>query len=71
MLVLCVLFVLFVMFHRCLTPTNPLCLDTCFFTLDLVRYSSKEVLREKLTYAIRNVVSVDADNQEVDRSEWV
>ena len=59
------------MFHRCLTPTNPLCLDTCFFTLDLVRYSSKEVLREKLTYAIRNVVSVDADNQEVDRSEWV
>jgi len=34
---------------------------TCFFSLDLPRYSSKEVLKEKLTYAIYNCKAIDTD----------
>jgi len=34
---------------------------TCFFTLDLPNYSSIDVLRNKLLYAINNCVSIDTD----------
>ncbi|GLE04956.1 hypothetical protein PINS_up013937 [Pythium insidiosum] len=35
--------------------------QTCFFALRLPSYSSKEVLREKLLYAIQNSPNMDAD----------
>jgi hypothetical protein len=34
---------------------------TCFFTLDLPAYSSFEVMRAKLLYAIHNCTAIDAD----------
>lgn len=34
---------------------------TCFFSLDLPRYSSLELMREKLRYAIFNCEAIDAD----------
>ena len=35
--------------------------DTCFFTLHLPAYSSTEVLRERIIYAIRHCTDMDAD----------
>jgi hypothetical protein len=35
--------------------------QTCFFSLSLPRYSSKEVLRAKLLLAIANSPNMDAD----------
>ena len=35
--------------------------DTCFFTLHLPAYSSCEVLRERIMYAIRHCTDMDAD----------
>lgn len=35
--------------------------QTCFFSLALPKYSGKGVLREKLLYAIRTAVEMDAD----------
>jgi len=35
--------------------------QTCFFSLSLPSYSSKEILREKLLYAIHNSPNMDAD----------
>lgn len=35
--------------------------QTCFFSLSLPPYSSKEILREKLLYAIKNSPTMDAD----------
>jgi hypothetical protein len=32
---------------------------TCFFSLELPKYSTIEILREKLTYAITNCVAID------------
>ncbi|MES1922293.1 hypothetical protein MHBO_003802, partial [Bonamia ostreae] len=34
---------------------------TCFFSLDLPKYTSKNVLKEKLLYAIRNCQEIDTD----------
>jgi len=34
---------------------------TCFFTLELPRYSTKEVMKKKLLYAITNCMSIDTD----------
>ena len=34
---------------------------TCYFTLSLPNYSSYEILRDKLRYAIHNCNSIDAD----------
>jgi hypothetical protein len=34
---------------------------TCFFKLDLPAYTSKEVMREKLTYAITHCQAIDLD----------
>jgi hypothetical protein len=34
---------------------------TCFFSLELPRYSSYEILREKLVYAVVNCTAVDTD----------
>ena len=34
---------------------------TCFFALELPRYTSKAVMRNKLLYAVRNCVSIDGD----------
>lgn len=36
--------------------------QTCFFQLTLPRYTSREVLAEKLLYAIRHCRSIDTDN---------
>ena len=35
--------------------------QTCFFSLSLPNYSSKEILRAKLLYAINNSPNMDAD----------
>lgn len=37
--------------------------QTCFFSLSLPAYTSKDILREKLLYAISNTVTMDADVQ--------
>jgi len=37
--------------------------STCFFSLTLPEYSSAEVLKEKLTYAINNVTTMETDFQ--------
>jgi len=34
---------------------------TCFFSLELPRYSSKKIMREKLLYAIFNCLAIDGD----------
>eukprot|EP01119_Soliformovum_irregulare_P015716 TRINITY_DN445_c5_g1_i2.p1 TRINITY_DN445_c5_g1~~TRINITY_DN445_c5_g1_i2.p1 ORF type:complete len:227 (+),score=60.13 TRINITY_DN445_c5_g1_i2:116-796(+) len=34
---------------------------TCFFTIDLPKYSTQEIMKEKLLYAIRHCVSIDLD----------
>lgn len=35
--------------------------QTCFFTLSLPAYSTKQILKEKLLYAIKNSPNMDAD----------
>jgi hypothetical protein len=35
---------------------------TCFFAIDLPRYSTKQILEDKLTLAIRNCLEIDGDN---------
>jgi hypothetical protein len=35
--------------------------QTCFFTLSIPDYSSKELMKEKLLYAIKNSPNMDAD----------
>lgn len=37
--------------------------STCFFTLTLPEYSSQEILREKLLFAIKNVTTMETDFQ--------
>lgn len=37
--------------------------QTCFFSLSLPQYTSKEILRKRLLYAINNTVTMDADVQ--------
>jgi HECT-domain (ubiquitin-transferase)/Concanavalin A-like lectin/glucanases superfamily/SPRY domain len=47
---------------------------TCFFSLELPGYSTYEILRSKLLYAIHNCVAVDADFQvqnNVSMAAWV
>jgi hypothetical protein len=34
---------------------------TCYFTLDLPEYSSKDILREKLLFAIQHCKAIDTD----------
>ncbi len=43
---------------------------TCYFTVDLPDYSSKEVMKKRFLYAIVNCLSIDNDNDDVDREEW-
>mmetsp|Transcript_34570 Transcript_34570/g.56303 ORF Transcript_34570/g.56303 Transcript_34570/m.56303 type:complete len:817 (+) Transcript_34570:137-2587(+) len=35
---------------------------TCFFTLELPRYSSKDIMHKKLLYAINNCTAIDTDH---------
>jgi hypothetical protein len=35
---------------------------TCFFSIDIPDYSSKDVMRQKITYAIYNCVAIDGDD---------
>jgi hypothetical protein len=35
---------------------------TCFFSIELPRYTTKEILRDKLLYAIYNCVAIDGDD---------
>lgn len=35
---------------------------TCFFSLDLPKYSSREILKRKITFAMNNCNAIDADN---------
>jgi len=41
---------------------------TCFFSLELPAYSSKEIMAAKLRYAIYNCQAIDADDTSVARS---
>lgn len=34
---------------------------TCFFSLELPSYSSEEIMKQRLSYAIRNCTAIDAD----------
>ena len=43
---------------------------TCFFQLDLPRYSGRGVLAQKLRYAITHGMSIDADRRNVGRGAW-
>eukprot|EP01130_Rhizamoeba_saxonica_P016883 TRINITY_DN7896_c0_g1_i1.p1 TRINITY_DN7896_c0_g1~~TRINITY_DN7896_c0_g1_i1.p1 ORF type:complete len:901 (+),score=202.86 TRINITY_DN7896_c0_g1_i1:271-2703(+) len=54
------------------TPTESVLPEacTCFFKLKLPPYQSYETLNEKMMYAIRNCVAIDADSEVVDRSGW-
>lgn len=42
---------------------------TCFFSLNLPRYSSKAVMSEKLRYAILNCAEMDADYKLMDNDD--
>ena len=44
--------------------------QTCFFSLALPAYSSKEVLREKLLFAIKNSPNMDADVRLHEAEGW-
>ncbi|GMH91865.1 hypothetical protein TL16_g12175 [Triparma laevis f. inornata] len=45
---------------------------TCFFSLNLPKYSDDEVMRDKITYAIYNCIEMDADFKlaESENSSW-
>jgi hypothetical protein len=45
---------------------------TCFFSINLPRYSGKQIMREKLLYAISNCTEMDADfrTTEADIPGW-
>jgi len=36
--------------------------DTCFFSVELPRYTNKASMREKILYAITNCHSIDTDH---------
>ena len=38
---------------------------TCFFQIELPRYTTKEILKEKLQYAIYNCFAIDGDDDSV------
>jgi hypothetical protein len=38
---------------------------TCFFSMELPEYSSEEIMREKLLYAIFNATEMDLDANEI------
>jgi hypothetical protein len=38
---------------------------TCFFSLELPRYSSLEIMHEKILYAITHCIAIDADDTSV------
>merc|ERR1712176_665803 len=40
---------------------------TCFFTLDLPMYTSKQICYDKLLYAITHCIAIDADETTVAR----
>eukprot|EP01016_Furgasonia_blochmanni_P041212 TRINITY_DN5323_c0_g1_i4.p1 TRINITY_DN5323_c0_g1~~TRINITY_DN5323_c0_g1_i4.p1 ORF type:complete len:177 (-),score=49.66 TRINITY_DN5323_c0_g1_i4:511-1041(-) len=42
---------------------------TCFFQIDLPRYTSKEILAERLRYAIHNCLAIDGDDTEIIEDE--
>lgn len=44
---------------------------TCFFALELPRYSSKEIIRDRLLYAIRNCSSIDGDHTHEGRANMM
>jgi hypothetical protein len=39
---------------------------TCFFSIELPRYSSYEILRDKLRYAFTNCQAIDTDGRAYD-----
>jgi len=43
---------------------------TCFFTLKLPMYTTTDIMKDKIIYAIHNCFAIDADQEAVDRSEW-
>eukprot|EP00695_Tsukubamonas_globosa_P000833 TRINITY_DN1757_c0_g1_i1.p3 TRINITY_DN1757_c0_g1~~TRINITY_DN1757_c0_g1_i1.p3 ORF type:complete len:69 (+),score=16.28 TRINITY_DN1757_c0_g1_i1:307-513(+) len=34
---------------------------TCFFTIDLPRYTTFEIARERIAYAVQNCIEIDTD----------
>ena len=45
-----------------------LSVHTCFFALDLPMYSSQELTKQKLLYAITHCTAIDADDTSVARA---
>jgi hypothetical protein len=43
---------------------------TCFFQLELPRYTQREAMRDKLLYAIKNCNAIDGDFVPVDNVDW-
>ena len=43
---------------------------TCFFILDLPRYSSLEVMKDKLLYSIENCTAIDGDGNRASELSW-
>ena len=43
---------------------------TCFFSVELPRYSSAAVMRSRLLYACAEGVAIDADHAERDAAAW-
>ena len=43
---------------------------TCFNGLELPRYSSKSILKERILYAIENTTSIDGDTLQHGEVEW-
>lgn len=39
---------------------------TCFFSIELPRYSTKDILKDKLTYAITHCQAIDTDGRAYD-----
>jgi len=50
-------------FHRSPPDAYYPAAHTCFFSLELPRYSSLEIMREKLRYAIFNCEAIDGDDE--------
>ena len=57
----CLVFFLFEIFDIFCFCYRFLIADTCLFTLDLPKYSSIDILREKLVFAINESITIDTD----------
>lgn len=54
----------------CVLTFRAVAAHTCFFSVELPRYSSEAVMRERLLYACAEGVAIDADWAVRDASAW-